>query len=115
MDFQMWSPPGSPSQDLQGALHIIGGTTCGRAHGNIFNFVDGPDLLWDVVDVRPKAGKVLLYSSMGNPETMKPAMSLKHEVSPTLTPVLAKLAKQYTQINSMFFIINVSEFGLQIS
>jgi len=34
---------------------------------------------------------------------MKPAMSLEHEVSPRLAPVLAKLAKQYTRIDSAFF------------
>ena len=111
----MRSPPGNPSQDLQGASRIIGGTTRGRAHGNIFNFADGPDLLRDEVDVRPKGGKVFLYTSMGDLETIKPAMSLKHEVSPTLAPILAKLAKQYTRINSMFFIINDSEFSLRIS
>ena len=67
------------------------------------------------MDFRPKVGKVLLYTSMGDLETMQPAMSLKHKVSPTLTRVLAKLAKRYMQINNMFFIINVSEFGLQTS
>ena len=99
----MRSPPSSPSQGLQGASRIIGGMTRGHARGNVFNFADGPDVFFDEVDVKPKAGKVLLYTSMGDPETMKPAMSLKHEVSPTLAPVLAKLAKRYTRINSAFF------------
>ena len=112
IDFQMRSPPSSPSEGLQGALRITGGTIRGRARGNVFNFADGPDMFCDEVGGRPKVGKVLLYTSMGDPETTKPAMSLKHEVSPTLAPVLAKLAKRYTRINSMFFLLNVLEFGL---
>ena len=103
IDIQMRSPPNSPSQDLQGASHIIGGTAHGRAYGNVFNFADGPDPFSNEVDVRPKPGKVLLYTSMGDPETMKAVMSLKHEVSPTLAPILGKLAKRYTRINSAFF------------
>ena len=99
----MQSPPSSPSQGLQGASRIIGGITHGQAHGNVFNFADGCDVFSDEVDVKAKVGKVLLYISMGDPETMKPAISLKHEVSPTLAPVLTKLAKRYTRINSAFF------------
>jgi hypothetical protein len=103
IDVQMRSLPSSPSQGLQGASRIIGGTIRGRAHGNVFNFADGPDIFCNEVDVRWNVGKVLLYTSMGDPETMKPAMSLKHEVSATLGPVLAKLAKRYMRINSAFF------------
>jgi hypothetical protein len=115
IDFQMQSPPSSSSQGLQGASRIIGRTTRGHAHGNVFNFADGPDLFGDEMGVRLKVGKVLLYTSMDDPETMKPAMSLKHEVSPKLAPILAKLAKQYTRIHSAFLYINVLEFGLWVS
>jgi hypothetical protein len=48
-------------------------------------------------------GKVLLYTSMGDPETLKPVMSLKHDVSVMLGPILTKLAKRYTGIDSMYF------------
>ena len=98
----MQSPPSSPSQGLQGASHIIGGITRGWAHGNVFNFADGADVFCDEVDVKAKVGKVLLYTSMGDPETMKPAMSLKHEVSPTL-PLFSPNLLSDTQINSAFF------------
>jgi len=98
----MWSPPGSPSYGLQGASRITGGFARGHAQGNVFNFADGPDLFCDQL-VRPKMGKVLLYTSMGDPETLKPVMSLKHDVSVMLGPILTKLAKRYTGIDSMYF------------
>jgi hypothetical protein len=98
----MQSPPRSLSHDLQGASRITGGFARGRAYGNVFNFADEPNMFHDQ-PVRQNMGKVLLYMSMGNPDSMKPIMSLKHEVSLTLGPVLTKLAKRYTQIDSMFF------------
>ena len=100
----MRSPLGSPIPDLQGASRTSGGFTRGRAQGNVFNFADGPIGVFDDHPVRQNMGKVLLYNSMGNPDSIKPIMSLKHEVSSTLAPILIKLAKRYPQIDSMFFI-----------
>ena len=104
IDIQMQSPPNSPSQGLHGASCIIGGTTCQHAHGNVFNFVDRPDLFCNEAGVRPKTGKVLLYTLMGDLETMKPATSLKHEVSPMLTPGLVKLLSSIHKSIVHFFI-----------
>jgi hypothetical protein len=101
VDVQMLSPPNSPSQ-LQGASRTVGGFARGRAHGNVFNFADAPDLPPDQPLLSNK-GKVLLYTTMGDPETTKPAMSLKHEVCSTIGPVLAKLGKRYTPIDRMLF------------
>ena len=101
----MLSPPNSPS-GLQGASRTVGGFARGRAQGNIFNFADAPDLCPDQPLMSNK-GKVLLYTTMGDPETIRPVMSLKHDVSPTIGPVLAKLGKRYTPIDSMLFLLSL--------
>jgi hypothetical protein len=92
-DVQMLSPR---SHDLQGASHITGGTVCGCAHGNVFNFTDEPDVLGREDDAGAKKGKILLYTEMGDLEKMKPMMSLKHPVVLGLAPILIKLANWYT-------------------
>jgi hypothetical protein len=96
----MCSPPNSPSSGLQGASRTVGGFSRGHAQGNIFNFADASDLL-PHQPLKANRGKVLLYTTMGDPETTKPVMSLKHEVSSTIGPILAKLAKRYSPIDSM--------------
>ena len=98
-DIEMHSPS---SHDLQGASRITGGTARGRAHGNVFNFADEADVFGREDDAVAKKGKVLLYTEMGDPEKMKPTMSLKHPVILGLAPILIKLANWYTQIDSMF-------------
>jgi hypothetical protein len=102
----MRSTPGSPSYGLQGASRITGGFARGHAQGNVFNFADVADVFGDQ-QVRPKMGKVYLYTSMGDPATLKPVMSLKHDVSATLGPILIKLAKRYTGIDSRLFIASL--------
>jgi hypothetical protein len=92
-------------EGLQGASCITGGTFRGHAHGNVFNFADEPDTFCGEGEIRPKMGKVLLYTALGDPETTKPTMSLKHNISPTLAPILTKLALQYTKIDGMFFLL----------
>ena len=84
------------SRDLQGASRITGGTAGGCAHGNVFNFTDGPDVFGREDDAGVKKGKILLYTEMGDPEKMKPTMSLKHPVMLGLAPILVKLANRYT-------------------
>jgi hypothetical protein len=74
-----------------------------HAHGNIFNFADGPDVFGQEDDAGAKKGKILLYTEMGDPEKMKPTMSLKHPVMLGLAPILVKLANRYTQIDSRFW------------
>jgi hypothetical protein len=103
LDVQMHSPPNSPTHDLRGASRITGGFARGHALGNVYNFADDPDIFFDQ-HIKSKTGKVLVYTTMGNPDDIKPIMSLKHEVSATIGPVLAKLAHRYTQIDSMFYL-----------
>ena len=94
LGIQMQSPPGS---DLQGASRITGGFARGHAHGNVFNFADTIDLPSNSPEIFRK-GKVLLYTTSGDVEDTKPKLSLKHNVSPTLGPILLTLKKRYSQI-----------------
>ena len=71
----MQSPPDSPLQNLQGASQIVRGFSRGHAQGNVFNFADASDIVHEP-EVRPMMGKVLLYTSMGDPTLEKPVMSL---------------------------------------
>ena len=100
----MQSPPIDASYDLQGASRITGGFARGHAIGNVFNFADAKDVIFEPC-IKRTFGKVLLYTSMGDPNTTKPLMSLKHEISSTIGPVLENLAKRYTLFDStsMFF------------
>ncbi len=94
LDVTMDSPPHSPS-DLQGASCITGGILDGQALGNVYNFADGFDL---GLQQGRATGKVLVYSTCADP---KPHMSLKHEVTSTLGPVLTNLGARYSPVKSM--------------
>jgi hypothetical protein len=92
IDIKMASPPCSPSHMLQGASRITGGILRGRALGNIFNFADTtPTEDQD----GPMMGKVLIYKDHGVPSQTTPFMSLKHEVTRHLAPILHKLTTRY--------------------
>jgi hypothetical protein len=80
---------------------ITGGFTHGHAQGNVFNFADGVDLKSDPHVIYQK-GKVLLYTSNGDVNVIKPKVSLKHEVTFTLGPILLMLKEKYPQIYGMF-------------
>ena len=94
----MDSPPDSPSH-LQGASRTTGGILHGRALGNVYNLADNTDF-----DQQPGRimGKVHIYTNHGNPDDSHPHMSLKHEVTGTLAPVLEKLGTQYSPVKSMY-------------
>lgn len=68
--------------------------------GNAVNAADFPD----VVDVLlPTPGKVLVYSSDQDPanlsiQNMKPSAFIKHNVTSSIQPVLAKVAEKYSPI-----------------
>lgn len=98
----MQSPPSSPPQGLQGASRTVGGTIRGRALGNNFNFSDYEDM--DVFG-EPVFGKVKVFNTNSDPSSSQPIMGFKHKVTPTLGPVLAKLARQYSPVRSKFFVL----------
>ena len=97
----MNSPPASPPH-LHGSSRVMGGILRGRALGNTFNAAD----FQDVEDVlHPMPGKVFVYSSNQDPanlsiQTMKPSAFIKHDVTPSIQPVLSKVAEKYSPIRS---------------
>ena len=97
----MQSPPSSPTQNLQGASRVTGGFARGCARGNVFNFADAINLSSDPSTIYQK-GKILLYTSNGDVSIMKSKVSLKHDVMPTLRPILLSLKKRYTWIYGTF-------------
>jgi hypothetical protein len=93
----MAGSPDSPIH-LQGASRMTGGIFRGRALGNNYNMADSMDF-----DHRRSkvVGKVHVYNTHGNPDDLEPYLSLKHEVTQTLAPVLKKLGNQYSPVKSM--------------
>ncbi|TFK34088.1 hypothetical protein BDQ12DRAFT_592142, partial [Crucibulum laeve] len=88
---------------LQGASHTSGGLFHGQAHGNHKNHADFNSFL--DTDLGPVMGKVHLYVSDQNPAnidptSLKPTMSLRVEITPTIGPVVQKFAKKYSPISS---------------
>jgi hypothetical protein len=70
--------------------------------GNAFNAADFEGSL-DVL--HPIPGKVLVYSSTQDPanlsiQNMKPSAFIKHNVTSSIQPVLAKVAEKYSPIRS---------------
>ena len=99
MDTTMASPACSPSHKLQGASQTTGGIFHGRALGNVFNFADANPT---EDQAGPIMGKVLIYREHGILSQSTPFMSLKHEVTRHLTPILNKLAIRYPIMSCKF-------------
>ena len=98
----MATPPNSPP--LFGASRTTGGTTRGRAVGNVFNLADPFQTDTDFMP-QSRLGKVHIYTSHADPSNNKPDMVLKHEVTPRLEPVLKSLARSYSPVESEWFYI----------
>lgn len=98
----MISPVNSPLR-LEGSSRVTGGFSRGHALGNAFNFADAEDVDMDSA-VGPVEGKVLLYFSNQNPAdvdfTSKPSASFKHEVIPTIKPVLKAISGRFSPVKS---------------
>ena len=92
----------NPSLDLGGASRVTGGILRGRALGNVFNHADADELLR--FNLAPRKGRVQVYMSRVDPTVTKPDMSLKHEVTPRLKPILKALARGYSPIRSTPFV-----------
>lgn len=97
VDVHMTSPTTSPSQNLQGASRITGGSTRGRATGNVLNSADADD---DIEMAVPRTGKIHLYPSLVNPADVKPSRVLKVDVKFSLAPILKSIAAKWSPIES---------------
>ncbi|KAF8804433.1 hypothetical protein BYT27DRAFT_7107409, partial [Phlegmacium glaucopus] len=91
----MLSPP-----RLHGSSRTTGGILRGHALGNTLNAADFDDVS-DML--HPIPGKVLVYSSNQDPanlslEDLKPTTFVKHNVTSSIRPVLAKVAEKYSPI-----------------
>ena len=97
----MNSPPTSPPRPY-GSSRMTGGIFRANALGNALNnadFKDAADIL------HPILGKVLVYSSKQDPanlsiQDMKPSAFIKHNVTPSIKPILTKVAEKYSPIQS---------------
>jgi hypothetical protein len=97
LDIKMDSPP-----RLYGSSRTTGGLFRGHALGNTLNTADFNDLE-DVF--HPVLGRVLVYSSKEDPanlsiQNMKPSAFIKHNVTPSIKPVLTKVAEKFSPIKS---------------
>ena len=108
----MISPSNSPTrnQDLQGASKVTGGILQGRALGNVFNYADAPEGSNFDYGLGSQKGKVHIYTSRNN---MNPILVLKHDVTPTLAPILRGLACSYSPVSSKLLLIFVFNFVLR--
>ena len=95
LDIIMSSPPDNLDL-LQGASRTTGGIIHGRAQGNVYNFAD--DLNFDQ-KLGWMKGRVLVYTGSNDSH---PEMTMKHEVTRTLAPVLESLAGKYSPIKSVY-------------
>ena len=103
----MKSPPVSPCHNLQGSSCTTGSIIRGQALGNAYNHADASDLRLELDLSLAIPGKVYLYdviadSSSFDLATVKPSRILKIDASPTLAPVLTKLAHKYSPVRSTF-------------
>jgi hypothetical protein len=80
--------------EAQGASRAEGGTLCGRARGNALKMADAS--ISQVTDKGSVAGKVALYTSRDAGASV--AMTMTHEVTPHLPPILTKLAQCYSPV-----------------
>jgi hypothetical protein len=78
---------------------MTGGILRGRAQGNVFNFADATT---ELQNQDSAMGKVYVYTTHGDPHTSKPYMTMKHEVTTDLAPVLEDLATRYSPVRSKF-------------
>jgi hypothetical protein len=95
----------SPPPALHGSSRTTGGSTRGRATGNVFNFADAGDENLDTLVLR--TGKVHIYNSPVDPIEVKPFRILKVDVQFSMAPVLKSIAAKWSPIESMGFLIHI--------
>jgi hypothetical protein len=109
----MISPSNSPPQ-LRGASRVVGGISRGRALGNVFNFADAGDVVLD--DLGPTMGKVYLYFCNIDPgqldlASVKPSGTVNCAISPTVGPILKKVARKFSPIRGECSVDDVIDFN----
>jgi hypothetical protein len=77
---------------------------CGWAHGNVFNNADVDCM--PVYGLKPRIGRVQVYTAHADPTLVKPDMELNHEVTPKLTTVLGALGHRYSPVRSIRFSVS---------
>lgn len=99
----MQSPPASPPQaiDLQGASRVTGGILRGRAYGNVFNMADTD--IPSGTRLKPRKGRVQIYTTHVDPSVVDPCMEHTHDVTPKLSEILKSLSRKYSPIHSKTF------------
>ena len=88
---------------------MTGGILHGQALGNTLNAADYHDTLDSFY---PIPGKVLVYSSNQDPANltihdMKPTTFIRHDVTPSIQPILAKVADKYSPIQSKLYLLMI--------
>jgi hypothetical protein len=73
----------------------------GHAQGNFFSFADGFDNMPS--QSTPVTGKVHIYFSDVDPTTSRPNLSLTHEITHDLAPVLTTLGGLFSPVRSRCF------------
>ena len=92
----------SPPLALHGSSCTTGGSTCGHATGNVFNFADAGDID-DLETPVLRTGKVHIYNSPVDPVDVKPFRILKVDVQFSMAPILESIAAKWSPIESMEF------------
>lgn len=105
IDVEMNSPP-----HLRGASRVVGGIARGRALGNVFNLADASDAALD--DLGPTMGKVYLYFCNIDPgqldlASVKPSGTINCAVSPTVGPILKKIARKFSPVRGECYVYDV--------
>lgn len=88
----MASPP-----PPEGSSRTSGGILRGKAIGNTFNYGDGQEL---PMVSEEQEGVVKLFNSLADADANLKPLIIKTKVVPTISPVLKKLARRYSPIES---------------
>jgi hypothetical protein len=120
LDVHMLSPHTSPSRNLQGASHTVGGFSRGRALGNTYSHTDAREIQMDLDLTLAVQGKVYIYNSLIDAArfdlaTAKPSRILKVDATPTFAPVLTKLVRKYSPVRRMFNLLQLSDQVLKLT
>jgi hypothetical protein len=103
VDVHMTSPKASPESELFGSFHTMGGTLCGHAVGNVFNFADAGDDNTEMVVLR--TGKVHPHNSLADPTKVKAPHMLGVDIQTSMASVLKSTAEKWSPIECMSFLI----------
>jgi hypothetical protein len=85
---------------MEGSSRVVGGTSRGRAPGNVFSHADGEDLIG--ASLKGPTGKVNIYKSIVDPAQTGPSMTFKTEVVPSLGPILTKFRRKYSPVRGKY-------------